>query len=256
MDYGRDDVSSACGLAISGGSLYSACNIADTSYLAIFDGKTLAISQFLPLDHVRDVHSIAIDGNAIYLVSTGTDEIVRAPLADPNAGETVWRASSTLSDTHHLNSIALSNGRVLCTGFGPKRGERWSSADDGYVYDVTSGSYVARGLYHPHSLTIVDNQLYVCESARGLLRGGEMPTFPGYLRGLCFSPGGEKAVATSVGRWDSEAEIFLNPADPGVPAGGCALYVATGATWDDAMTIDLAHLSNEVYDVIAWHDAQ
>lgn len=253
LNYERDDLTTACGLAQDDEHIYSACGMGPESFLAIFEKRTLRLLELVPLPNVIDVHSICLDGSALIAISTGTDEIVRISLADTTRTEIVWRASRSAEDTHHLNAVSWHGGRLICSGFGPKSCERWKSALNGYIYDVSSGTFLARGIRHPHSLADRGGTLHFCESSRSLLRTLERPLLPigGYLRGLACLEDGSCLVGASVGRVDVSApEFVLNPTDPGARVGRCAIHVTYPYGAHASRSIDCSHLADEIYDIM------
>ncbi len=251
-DLGRADLTSACGLAAGADWLYCASTGPDASYVSVLD-RDYRLQRIIELPETRDVHSIALDGNALIAVSTGTDSVLRIDMETMRC-EAVWRAGAGGSDTHHLNAAAWFGGHLLCSGFGPKRSDRWSSATEGYIYDITAGSYVATGLYHPHSLASFDGTLYVCESSHSRVRTIDTPfaAIAGYVRGLAFAQIGACALGSSVGRHDASlGDVVLNPADQGEPKGRCAIYLSDSiAECDRAQAFDLSEYANEIYDIL------
>ena len=228
-------------------------------FLSILDVSSLAVLECVPLADVSDVHSLGVCDGWLYLVSTGTDEVRRIPANQvASRSELVWRASSSGSDTHHVNSILAIGARLMCSAFGPKRGERWSSATDGYVIDIGSGQLMCQGIEHPHSLAIGPDDIYVVESRRARVRGLRSERcleVNGYARGLAFRSDWTAVVATSRGRAHSrELKTIENPADPGEAHGTTGLAVF--GSLDEAQRqhasvthIDLADYGPEIYDV-------
>ncbi len=219
----------------------------------MLERTSCSLRAAVSLPSVSDIHSIARTDGGIIAVSTGTDRILAIDLASMTTS-TVWSASSEMLDTHHLNAVTWFGNHLLCSGFGRKQSDRWSSAVDGYILDITSGEYLVRGLYHPHSLASFAGRLYVAESSHALLRTVEKPIarFDGYVRGVAFSPTGACAVGTSIGRRDSAIEsIVLNPADPGPGTGRCAVYITDDIKhWENATIVDCGHHANEIYDLL------
>ena len=229
------------------------------SYLSALEQRTFEIVDMVPLGGVKDVHSITVLDQYLYLVSTGTDEVRRVALDRLGApSEVVWRASSANCDTHHVNAIVNAGGRILCSAFGPKAGTRWSTALDGYIVDIQSGSVLCRGIEHPHSVMATSDDVYVAESRRARVRGlahGRTMNVDGYARGLCLSDEGF-VVGVSTGRSRSRSlGTIENAADPGDPAGEAGLSFfrdllphSPGCVPDDAM--DLSKHGPEIYDVL------
>jgi hypothetical protein len=253
LDYGRDDLTSACGLAQDDEHIYSACGIGNTSFLAIFGKRDLRLRDLTPLPAVSDIHSICMDGAALIAASTGTDEIVRIPLDDTSHAEVIWRASTGKEDVHHLNAVSRYAGRLVCSGFGPKAGDRRSSALNGYIYDISDRAFLAKGIRQPHSLAEMDGVLYFCESSRSLLRTLDRSIMPigGYLRGLACLEDGSCFVGASIARFDTASPgLVLNPVDPGARVGRCAIHVVHPREARASRSIDCSRFADEIYDIM------
>ncbi|HEU4879161.1 MAG TPA: hypothetical protein VFT21_06910 [Gemmatimonadaceae bacterium] len=248
------------GLAISDSLLYCAwIGPGQGSFVSILDASSLAVLECVPLNEIKDVHSICVCDSWLYLVSTGTDEVRR--VGKTRVGretEVVWRASSSGCDTHHVNSILTCGTQLLCSAFGLRTGERWSTAVDGYVIDIGSSHVMYRGLEHPHSLALGSDDIYVVESRRARvrgLRGGTCFAVDGYARGLVFLPDWGGIVGTSRGRARSLGlGTVENPADPGEVYGTSRLAVfgaldKTGLESPDGIRIDLTNYGPEIYDI-------
>ena len=257
LDLEENVVDSGLGLAQDDRFLYAACARQRDSFLAVFEKTSFKLENFLLLPEVIDVHSICLLGQNVIAVSTGTDEVVAVSLEDGAAeSEVLWRPNLSRADTHHLNAVAYASEHLLCSGFGPRSGERWSTARKGYVYDVTLGEVIADGIVHPHSIVQHEKTLYFCESSLSTLRTIESPivSLDGYVRGLAFSGDGTCFVGSSVGRYDPLIPRQVsNPADPGRLSGRCAIYrvsVENGALARPKSTIDLSSFGNEIYDLL------
>src|SRR5207244_1450590 len=98
------------------------------------------VKNVWPLALVQDAHSITVAREMIYLASTGTDSVVGV---EPGRGEQVfWRANDFGEDTIHLNSVLCFQGCLYATAFGEKKGERWSTATEGYLLNLSTGRTV------------------------------------------------------------------------------------------------------------------
>lgn len=250
LDCGDLALQSGVGLAEADGLLYCACTDGDASYLAIFDASGTR-RELRRLDAVSDIHSICIDGDDLFAVSTGTDEVVRHSLRTGAPPETVWSPSQAGADTHHLNAVIRRGDALLVSGFGPRAGATWSTARDGYIYDVASSRYLKRGLLHPHSLVSQRGILYFCESSRRSVRTleGDRFVLDGYARGLAFGADGALFAGSSVGRRGAgDPALVLNPADAGSARGRCTVSAFTEGR---SRTYDVSDLGDEVYDLLA-----
>ena len=155
-----------------------------------------------------------------------------------------------------MNCLIWHQGQCLISAFGGKKAELWRSADDGYVYNISNGQYLLNNIYHPHSVLIVDDDLWLCESSRIAVvsRSGVRVETPwGYLRGLC-RVGSTLYVGSTFGRNKSKSEGVLidNQADPGVRSGVCGvgLIELDGPCSRVKDFIDLTDYAEEIYDII------
>lgn len=257
-----------------------------TTVLSVLDRTSLEVVHVQILEGVSDGHSVCRTEEGLLVVSTGSDEVIAYDLHGPVPvrARTFWTPTGSGQDTHHLNSVTASaDGRVACTAFGPKAGESWASASEGYVYDIGAGQMVMTGLRQPHSVVWRSDHPWFCHSVMGTVESpaGVVAALPGYTRGLAFGAHGSHRpgllVATSIGRRrgpsaDSDGE-FLNPHDAGTHHGRCALYqlppptaavspsdgpVATSGVAAVGLndppgptgSSDLGHAGAEIYDVL------
>lgn len=227
--------------------------------MTTLDSCTRTVVSVGKLEGVVDPHSICVLDSKLFVASTGTDEVVEFCVAGdaPVRQRTIWKASSDMRDSHHVNAVLPVDGRLLCSAFGPRTSERWSSAAGGYVIEIPSGKLVASHIEHPHSLARGPDDLYVAESRRTRVRGlttGKTFAVEGYARGLCFAPDGRIVIGVSRGRNRSRSMGTIeNPADLGEYAGSAALCVFEPRAFGDRLigVIDLASYGPEIYDVIA-----
>lgn len=107
----------------------------------------------------------------------------------------VWELPGE-NDSAHLNSVTLYQGHLLASVFG--RFQRHREYKDGTrgrgeVVDIKTGQTFISGLSQPHSLTVVDDLLYLCSSEDRevrVYRGQELLhkiPVPGYARGLAVT---------------------------------------------------------------------
>ena len=255
------------GLTQDAKTLYVAFADGADSFLAFFDKDELTLREMVRLPGVLDVHSICLHEGAIFAVSTGTDELVRVTFGTGGASvETIWSPTNSHSEQHHLNSVISYRGELLCSAFGQRTGDSWIDARDGYVYNVSAGECLVRGLYHPHSLAELGGRLYLCESASSAIRpivfsgasradlGPALNGLDGYVRGLAFSPDGTGLVGTSVGRYAGQVGHVVSSGDNerGRRMGRCAVQFVDPRTETVGQSrLEFSAVSDEIYD-IAW----
>jgi len=182
--------------------------------LLIVDRKKFTLVGTYLFHLVKDVHSFLLDEEAslLYVVSTGTDEIIVLTLGGSNVidEKVFWRPEpdGQRKDIHHLNSIYKWHGELYVSGFGKKEIEDdWGSAHDGFIMNITTGKKIVSGLEQPHSIAVINNEMAFCESRTKKLRflnREESLELPGYTRGLC-ELNGKAYVGTSASRKKSKS---------------------------------------------------
>ncbi|MBU2578436.1 DUF4915 domain-containing protein [Patescibacteria group bacterium] len=210
-------------------------------------------SQYLP--QVIDAHSSIVCNNKLYVVSTGTDEVISYDIEEDKLinPQTFWKASSDGKDSHHINSIININGDFHISAFGPKSGTLHSSAKNGYIQNITKNIMLKEGINQPHTLSERNGKLYYCESSLGYFSSLDerLLHLDGYLRGIAWINDEIVCLTTSIGRTISKSTgQILNPADPGEPSGSCSLTVFNISTKEILLKTDLSNFGPETYDVL------
>jgi uncharacterized protein (TIGR03032 family) len=148
-----------------------------------------------------DVHemSFGVDGQ-IWFINTRFSAL--CTLHGSSSFMPVWRPSFITEyepeDRCHLNGLGMMNGRPrYITALGESNkpaGWRENKASGGILIDLANNRTLVRGLSMPHSPRWYGNQLWICESGRGLLSKVDYVTgeltpffeFPGFTRGVDF----------------------------------------------------------------------
>jgi len=224
--------------------------------LTVLERETFGVEGVQQLPEVSDVHSIQRLGDELMVVSTGTDEIVAYHLDGCVATDAhvVWSPTRSGRDTHHVNSLAVIEGEVLCSAFGEKDGDSWTTAKDGYLHNVTTDRRLLAGLRQPHTVTAHHGRLYYCNSQEGTVSSpdGVVAYLAGYSRGLAFGPDGTMYAATSLSRRPDrpagDSTEFLNLGDPGDLNGRCAVVKVPTAR--ARLEIGLSTAGYEIYDLL------
>ena len=252
------------GLTQDAGYIYAASQTIE-QFLYIIDKKTYQVILRHHLTNARDVHSLVVIDDNIYLVSTGTDQVLqyRFDRTQKQIQFTgiVWQPTDShgISDTHHLNALVLYQGELFVSGFGPKTDTTWSSAKHGYVFNITRKKYVLPQIYHPHSLTIVNNEFYYCESSTRSVKKNNRTLVrlkQGYVRGLSVI-NDYLIFGTSSGRKRSKSTgLVNNPADTGSLELDCRVLIYKKNFWGwyrPLTTFNFAPEHTEIYDIIVLH---
>jgi hypothetical protein len=228
----------------------------------VLDRKSLEVLLVQALPEVDDGHSIVRFGDDLVIVSTGTDQVFAYTTDGPRIGtpRLLWSPSPSgpKADTHHVNSVAVANGELLCSAFGPRDDGSWYTARNGYIRNLSTGELVLDGLRQPHSTIWSGGQLFFCNSLEGTVNTPDevVAYLYGYSRGLAFGSDGTLYVGTSLSRRPrqdilgvSGANIFGNPSDAGDLHGQCALIRMT-SSGANRLELPMVPFGNEIYDIL------
>jgi hypothetical protein len=218
------------------------------SMLVLFDRRDLTACGSYAFRLARDVHSLlALGGNRLLAVSTGTDEVVELTIDgfDVSNERVRWRAPGSQGgeDTVHLNSLAAHGEQVLVSAFGRRSGPNWDRSKGGFVAPLGKGGAVLDGLSQPHSLLSAGLDLLLCESGLGVVRGLRRRLtgpLPGYTRGL--SRLGENLLV-GVSSWRRAA--------PDGSATGCRVLQLRWDTGQVLAELEVDDVAREIYDLLA-----
>jgi GT2 family glycosyltransferase len=221
------------------------------------DRKDLDILNLYTFRMAVDVHSICLSDEKLYVVSTGTDEVLELGIRgkEVRSENVFWRPDpdGPRADVYHLNGLCAWRGGLLVSGFGRKSGQLWSSAQDGFILNTINGAVIASAIYHPHSIAALNDKIAYCESSKMAVRvvgDDRQQCLPGYTRGLCQVA--ERLYAgTSRGRKASKSTgIIHNPCNVGEPQGKCSVSRLSGDGFGLEQTVDLSAFSAEIYDLL------
>jgi hypothetical protein len=206
---------------------------------------------------IRDVHSLLAEDGDVLAVSSGNDSIrwLGTDNGKVVSEDLFWAlaGAEAVTDLNHINSICRWRDGLLVSGLGPKADTLWSTAVNGFVKEIPSGRSLVEGVAHPHSLVVVGDAVFFCESARGLVKSlfdGRQAALDGYTRGLCMDDGAFYA-ATSVSRRVSKSEgVLLNTLEAGDPVGRCAILRLRPDDLAIQGNLDLTAMCSEIYEII------
>jgi hypothetical protein len=173
------------GLDFYDGMLLAVAGSATDSYLAIFNNK-FEQTGWHRLDGVADPHSLLVYNNALLVVSSGTNSVIRFEMSSygPRNPSTVFSNSSNLPQ--HFNSLVRHNDKILLSAFGSSARQAREGLARGYIVDIESGCILMSGLYQPHSLCSHNGALYFCDSYSSWIykSGQRLTMLTGYVRGM------------------------------------------------------------------------
>ena len=164
------------------------------THVTVLDRRSLEVLFVQALPEIDDGHSIVRFGDDLVVVSTGTDQIFAYPVNGQSVGDPrlLWSPSGTKADTHHVNSVAVANGQLFCSAFGPRDDDSWYTPQNGYIRNLSRDEIVVDGLRQPHSTAWNDEELYFCNSLEGTVNTCDsvVAYLCGYSRGLAFGSDG------------------------------------------------------------------
>lgn len=204
------------------------------SWIYVIHKNTRDIVLQQSLENVKDPHSMVVNGENLYIVSAGTDQVLQYRFDREKLRivfvKVIWspKDSNMVTDTHHINSVFQYKNDIFISAFGLKESEQWSSAKKGYIYNITEKKKEMEPIYHPHSLYILNGNFYYCESSTRSVRKNNTAIIrlkSGYTRGLCVH-NDYIFVGTSSGRKKSKSTgVTLNPADSGILEEDCRVLL-------------------------------
>jgi len=260
LDVPDDFAKGAAGIAPAGDGLLVACQ--DGGVVA-YDAE-LKPRATIPTPSAGNLHSMLYQAreHALYVTSAHNDTLFRYELDDSATAlvghDAVFCADPSRrgQDRYHLNSVVEWRGELYVTMFGVATGEAHTTRRNGAVVRVRDGEAIATGLYHPHTLFVMNDELFVIESQAHAVRrvaGGEPATWTvpyGYPRGVVATSDRTIWVGVSAMRRESNSL-----GTPNVIASRSPLDFRTRlveldlATGDIGRTIDLTLLAGEIFDI-------
>jgi Domain of unknown function (DUF4915) len=224
--------------------------------------RRLQLADVFSCEVARDLHSLSVHGDRLYIASTGTNQVLSVGCGGGrfSGPEQVHvTCGTTAEDQVHLNSLLVEEGRLLYSmfGVGPKSPVR----DTGAVVDAGSDAALIYGLRDPHSLTrLAHGRLALCESLHSALcilePGGALNrvSLRGYTRGIADT-GRHLVVGASHWRSRSRSTTQVRGLPSHLGAGyqkhgeQSHLYVLR-ADLSLAHAIDFTPYASEIYDVV------
>ncbi len=205
--------------------------------LVTFD-RHLGIKHIYSLQLAKEPHSVQYHGRALYVVSTGSNSIVRCDLGhdgdviDERVYWTMPGATKTEGDVFHLNSLTFDgNGRAGATLFGRKTDGSWQNANQGCLIALDDvDEPIFSNLRNPHTAFASSAGLVFAESGAGRLirEDGVKVDLGGYVRGIAEHDGvliaasnTRRKISHSLGKWqrtgsleDGDNDLILHFLDP------------------------------------------
>lgn len=251
------------GLAIDAKYIYTLYQKKTLGTLVIINRSNFGVVLEQDLPKLLEPHSMLLDKGCLYIVSAGNDQIQRYELNYDDLSvsykDIFWfpKGSKHKADTHHINSIYKFQGQFFISGLGLKKGEKLSTARNGYVCNITSGQEEIGNIYHPHSIIITKAGIYFCESATRRVKLNQKTLITlkrGYIRGL-WTNDEILVVGTSSGRKHSRSTKKVNNIwDPGQLESACdvSVYDLKARIPRLINKFDFLPAKKEIYEIISY----
>ncbi len=244
------------GLQVSGGTK----SAFSPPGLLVFDRKDFTLVNHYVFKEVRDIHSLCLsqDEHNLYVVSTGTDEVIILKLNGAAVLEEriFWRpeGQNYRQDINHINCIYEWEGDLVVSGFGEKsEKEEWNSARSGFISNISQNKIIVSGIEHPHSFVDLNGRLAYCESKKRqvcILNEECIANLSGYSRGLCYTDD-KLFIGTSASRKFSKSTRKMNrPMGLGSDGGACTVSRFSTKDFKIEKTVSLKNYSEEIYDLL------
>jgi len=190
-----------------------------------------------------DLHDLLVSDGHTYAAATESNSVM---CFDGDLNNTASWGLSGEHDSAHLNSVAFYRGELLASVFGRfqrHREYKEGTRGRGEVVNIQTGETLINGLSQPHSLTVVDDLLYLCSSEDRevrVYRGQELLqkiSVPGYARGLAV---GAESIYVGL-------SLSRNAPAAGQGAGGASIAKINRQTMQLEELVQLA--AHEIYDI-------
>lgn len=174
--------------------IYVALSGGQGQSLLVLAREDLSFQGLHQLRRASDAHSIFARNGLLYVVSTGTDEVLVYPLEGGVPGEPAcyWSPRGNARvDLRHYNAIWPEGDGFLIAamdrrGLFPAFATRMNA--NGVIQEIPSGRILAEGLWFPHSVMRIGGDLAYAQSGCSTLNihgRGAIRDLPGWPRGLC-----------------------------------------------------------------------
>jgi hypothetical protein len=230
--------------------------------IIILDRHTYELVYSIPLSEISDPHSLVVDKDNLYIVSTGNDSIF---LYSYSQNQVIFKGKFwspvglSNADNHHLNSLSLTEtNQLLVSAFGSKEKDMWHTANNGYIYDVSNSKYLIKNIQHPHSIFVYKNGIYYCESLKKKIKRNKSTKLildKGYTRGL-YVDDNYIVVGSSYDRKISKSTGKENILDINKVSSECKVFVYSKQKkfifekYELIKDYDFSDEHQEIYDIL------
>jgi len=237
--------------------IYAASQNNISTYIYTIDKKTLFTIKYQKLTKVKDAHSIMYENNRLHIVSTGNNTIYTYTIDKNNDlkyKKILYQYKNHTKDTIHINSIARYDDDYYFSAFGPKKDNLNTKTDSGYIINIKNKVNEIKPIYHPHSVTFRNSDIYYCESKKSIIYKNNkkiINLIPGYTRGLIVDDN-YIICGTSTPRIKSRStgKKMISIIDPNIKCCQIHIYKKFHFINYRIKTINFSKYFDEIYDVL------
>jgi len=148
----------------------------------------------LARDSQYDFHDVLHHKDRLYLVSTGTNEVIVLDSEGKRVNSYTFPGGN---DSWHINCLGIWDNRIVLSAFGEFeefRGYKKNTKKQGFVLDIETNEKLWEGLSQPHTPVQNGDNYYICNSEEMQVLTLNRHSFEinsiqldGYTRGIAFS---------------------------------------------------------------------
>ncbi|MDD3506735.1 MAG: DUF4915 domain-containing protein, partial [Sulfurimonas sp.] len=185
------DTSGTTGLCYFNNKLIRSIQHADFAEFLVYNDD----DSYISIIHreLRDIHDLLVFNDLLYVVSTGTNEVVALDASYKIQKRYKFDGEG---DAWHLNCLVLINDRVCVSAFCNFKEHynyKGKTLNSGFLVDIESEMILIDKLSQPHSPKFDGEHLYICDSEKKSLKKFDVKnnlineiTFGSYTRGICI----------------------------------------------------------------------
>ena len=185
------DTSGTTGLCYFNNKLIRSIQNADFAEFLVYNDD----NSYISIIHreLRDIHDLLVFNDLLYVVSTGTNEVVALDASYKIQKRYKFDGEG---DAWHLNCLVLINDRVCVSAFCNFKEHynyKGKTLNSGFLLDIESEMILIDKLSQPHSPKFDGEHLYICDSEKKSLKKFDVKnnlineiSFGSYTRGICI----------------------------------------------------------------------
>jgi len=195
-------ITTSTGLTQDDSYVYSLYYTSGQTHLIVIDKTNFRVVEDFHLNGVGAPHSIVHHEGKLYIVSSSNNKIFVFTLKDSDLQKYHQYGNDKMR--YHVNSVTVSDGDIIISGFGENIDKNWNEITNGFIYNIDKDIVLKKDIYHPHTLTNKNNAIFYFESKENTLRSvsnnDSLKISIGYPRGMALVSDDIVVVGTSQDR--------------------------------------------------------